>query len=99
MRPSDDFQGTFELTATLVKVDGSLMPLFQKGFNAGPAVGVAESSLPVAVQALRPAEGWRLARGTTDRLPQDVQGVLLEVSGQFSGRVTVGALTARRKAK
>ena len=94
---SDDFQGTLELTATLEKTDGTLVPLFQKGFNAGPPVGVAESSLPVAVQALRSAEGWRLARGTSDRLPQDARGVLLEVSGTFSGRVVVGALTARRK--
>ena len=97
VRLSDDFQGVLELTATLEKTDGSLVPLFQKVFNQGAPVGVAESSLPVAIQALRPAEGWRLARGTTDRLPQDASGVLLEVSGAFSGRVTVGALTARRK--
>ena len=64
----------------------------------GAAVGVSEKDLPLSLQAYRPAEGWELARGTTDPLPRGETGLVrVEIEGAFSGRVEVGALSARRK--
>ena len=97
-RFSDDFSGSLELCATLVRDDRSEKTLFRRSFVKGAAVGVSEKDLPRSLQAYRPAEGWELARGTTDPLPRGETGLVrVEIEGSFVGRVEVGALSARRK--
>lgn len=96
VRFSPDFQGAFELTATLLKDDGTEKTLFSRTFQPKP-VGIPDSALPTAIRALRSSDGWLVARGTTDTLPAGSAFVKIEVGGHFSGAVTVGAIAARRK--
>jgi len=97
-RFSDDFSGSLELCATLEREDRSEKTLFRRSFVKGPAVGVAEKDLPLSLQARRPGDGWELARGTTDPLPRGEPGLVrVSLEGSFSGRVEIGALSARRR--
>lgn len=97
VRFSADFQGSFEMTATLEKEDGRTETLFTRGFTAAQP-GIADAALPMAIRALKRSDGWLLARGTSrDALPAGASVVRLEVGGNFTGTVTVGAVAARRR--
>lgn len=97
VRFSPDFQGSFELVATLEKDDGKSETLFARSFTAS-STGIADAALPTAIRALKHSDGWLLARGTSrDSLPQGTAAVRLEVGGNFTGTATVGAIAARRR--
>jgi len=97
-RFSEDFEGSFELCATLVEGGASERTLFRRAFNKGSLVGKSEEDLPAVLRAYAPADGWQLARGTTDPLPRgEACLVRVELQGSFSGCVEVGPLPARRK--
>lgn len=95
-RLSSDFKGTFQLLAVLVREDGSEKELFRRDFS-GSSTGISTTEMPSAIGALRHSDGWLLARGTTDPLPADAAFVRVEARGAFSGAVTVGAMSARRR--
>lgn len=97
VRFSADFQGSFELAATLEKDDGTEKTLFTRSFSR-TSTGISESDLPTSIRALRPSDGWRIARGSSDGpLPSGAAAVRVEAGGNFTGTVTVGAMAARRK--
>ena len=95
-RFSADFRGSFELSATLEKEDGTSKNLFTRSFTRN-STGISDGALPTAIRALKPSDGWLLARGTSeDPLPPGAV-VRLEAGGHFTGKATVGAMAARRK--
>lgn len=97
VRFSADFRGSFEMAATLERDDGRTETLFTRSFTAAQP-GIADAALPTTIRALKRSDGWLLARGTSrDELPAGASAVRLEVGGNFTGTVTVGAVAARRR--
>ncbi len=95
-RLSRDFSGSFQLVAVLERADGTEKELFRRDFSAS-STGISGADMPSAIRALRRADGWLLARGTTDPLPEDAAFVRVETRGAFRGSATVGAMSARRR--
>jgi hypothetical protein len=77
--------------------------LYTKGIIAGSEKEIrSERHFPTPYlyfrNTRRNASGCELARGTTDPLPRGEPGLVrVSLEGSFSGRVEVGALSARRK--
>lgn len=60
-------------------------------------VGLRDENLPEALRGLPNAEGWWIARGTSDPVPSDARFVRVEIGGSFTGEVTLGGLSVRRR--
>lgn len=94
---SDDFSGSFQLIATLHTKNDQVISLFTRDFVTG-AGGISKDELPQVMLALPPKDGWRTAKGTSEKkFPDDVSFVRLELKGRFSGTVEIGAISAKRK--
>ena len=96
---ADDFKGELSMTVKVVnEVAGkarSERVVMTKSF--ANTVGLRDENLPVALRGLPNAEGWWIARGTSDGIPAGGVLIRVELSGRFTGIVKIGGIAVRRK--
>ncbi len=95
----ENFKGELAMTVKVIKGSasdrGSERVVMTKSF--GNTVGLRDENLPVALRGLPNAEGWWIARGTTEGMPAGGYLIRVELSGRFTGKVKIGGVAVRRK--
>lgn len=96
---SEDFEGECVLHIKLLRGEdgGTLLESVLLTRNFVNHVGLRDENLPLALRGLPNAEGWWLARGTTDPVPADGRFIRAELRGNFTGAVKIGGVSVRRK--